>query len=277
MDRRVKLAPKAQPKFETGGVSKFGYDAAQTRANLKKRQFRSTPGFQLPKTKMVGNKKLTLKSSGTHKAITGRYFADQAAWMAAGAVENALLEKRSLDEGMDEYWNIADQIKSVVGMGATFINPLLGAVAGPVIEGLLQWGDAFAKNTPGGMLVPGLDQKEGTYTKNYREYLDNAAKNNQPAASYKDWKEWKQKTEEYEKASDEKAKEEEGGSCQIITETMLDGMTIEEFMEQEGIEMEKEKVPPPPPEPPKTMSPEEVKKREDDLKWGDSIINRGFF
>lgn len=243
MDRRVKLAPKAQPIFNTGGVSKFGYDAGQTRANLKKRQFRNAPGFQLPKTKMVGNKKLVMKSSGTHKAVTGRYFADQAAWMAAGAVENALLEKRSLDEGMDEYWNIADQIKSVVGMGATFINPLLGAVAGPVLEGVAQVAAEVAKsgNVEGtaNLFKRGEEELFAKYVE-YVKKLEAQDKTWKDGLTFDRWKEWY--------TSNNPDEEEEGGSCQIITEAMLDGMSIEEFMAQEGIPKETEKPPPKEPE-----------------------------
>jgi hypothetical protein len=208
---------------------------------------------------MVGNKKLTLKSSGIHKAITGRYFADQAAWMAAGAVENALLEKRSLDEGMDEYWNIADQIKSVVGMGATFINPLLGAVAGPVMEGVAQVAAEVAKsgNVEGtaNLFKRGEEELFAKYVE-YVKKLEAQDKTWKDGLTFDRWKEWY--------TSNNPDEEEEGGSCQIITEAMLDGMSIEEFMAQEGIPKETEKPPPKEPEMVRmSATPEENKAIED--------------
>lgn len=237
MDRRVKLAPKAQPIFNTGGVSKFGFDSNQTRAILKKRQFRSTPGFAVPKTKRVGNKSFVMKNKGTQPSIAGRMFANQAAWLAASAVEGALIEKRTLDADMDDYYDIVDQVKSVVGAGVSYINPLLGMIAGPVLEGISQFASETAKsgNVEGtaNLFKRGEEELFAKYVE-YVKKLEAQDKTWKGGLTFDRWKEWY--------TSNDQA-EEEGGSCQRITEEMLGGQSIEEFMAQQGIPEEKPKEP----------------------------------
>lgn len=155
-------------------------------------------------------------------SVPGRFFSSQAAWMAAAEAQQEL-KKYRLDP-MNPLWEVADQAGSIVGTGLSYINPILGALAGPVVEGISQLATQAAKNNVfEGAMSFGSKQDIADFER-YAQFL----KDNPDIVgiTFDDWKQYDVKNQEYA-----------GGSCQKIqlSEEELGGKTVEEYMKEQGI------------------------------------------
>lgn len=164
--------------------------------------------------KMSSFRNRTVQSS----AVPGRYFSDQAAWIAA-AVANQELKQYRLDP-TNQNWDIVDQVGSIVSSGLSYVNPVLGMVAGPAIEGIAQLASQAAKNNvfEGAM---GLGSNENIADfKRYAKFLE---ENPDISITQDEWKAYDDQLQAYEG---------KGSSCKKvrITPEMLNGQTLEEYM-----------------------------------------------
>jgi hypothetical protein len=120
-------------------------------------------------------------------------------------------------------WGVVDGVGSIVSSGIGFVDPLLGAIARPAIEGITQLaGQAGKNNVFEG--YSGLGSKEDTDDfKRYAKFLED---NPNLSITMDAWKEYD------DKVNDKHL------SCQkvTITEDMLNGQTVEEYMAARGIE-----------------------------------------
>jgi hypothetical protein len=216
MDRRVRLAPKATSQKGSSGIYKSGYNLppvalpGMTPEVLKRFKTSSKATSLMKKMKAS----TLAKTKAMSKSVPGRFYANSAAWAAAGAAHDALLSTRVVDENMEDFWNVADQIKSVVSTGAMYVNPLLGVFLGPIIEGVAQLSQKVLQNN----------------NTDYLAYKSETEKQRRKPVSYDEWNKWRT----------EKNGENNGGSCQIITVEMLGGKTVEEYMAERGIEPAKD-------------------------------------
>jgi hypothetical protein len=121
------------------GISKSGYQlppvALPGLTNQERLRLKATSSGAI--TKYKGNQSLKNRlNSSSGKAVPGRSFSQEALWQAS-SVSQQLLNQQLLSQqqqqGPGEGWDPTDVIASVVSAGASFINPLLGAVAGPVV------------------------------------------------------------------------------------------------------------------------------------------------
>jgi len=260
MDRRVRLAPKATAQKGGTGIYRSGYNLppvalpGMTPEVLKR--FKSSSKVTSLMKKMKAS--TLAKTKAMSKSVPGRFYASAAAWAAAGAAHDALLSNRVVDENMEDFWNVADQIKSVVSTGAMYINPLVGALVQPLLEGITQLAAASAKSNA----FEGTSSPLGNISKvdfeEYVKYLRELEAKNQGGVTFDQWKAWRTKQAE-----------QEGGSCQIVTEEMLQGKTVEEYMAEKGIS------PATPIEAPKTTPLKPTEKEQEDIeealkdvKWG---------
>lgn len=257
---QVKRAPAAAAKKGTGGVYKTGYKQPPIALPGM------TPALQR-KLKADARVKTVLKSlesemrkPGGVGAIPGRFFAEQGLWLAAGKAHDMLLENRPVIEGMDTAFQVSQQIGSVVGSGLMYVNPVLGALAGPVIEGITQLALVTAKNNQvGGSMNLNTDPAE---FKRYVDFVTEMEKQNKTWKGGITFDRWK----EYDTAKKQETEEEEGGSCQVVTQAMLGDLSIEEYMEQAGIpKADPKKAVPEPEVIPARGTPEEEAKIEKDL------------
>jgi hypothetical protein len=155
-------------------------------------------------------------------SIPGRFFSSQAAWMAAAEAQNELRQYR-LDP-TSPAWEFVDQAGSIVGTGLSYINPLLGALAGPAVEGIAQLATQAAKNNVfEGSMGFGSKQDVSDFQQ-YTQFL----KDNPDIVgiTLDDWKQYNNKLQEAT-----------GGSCQQIqlTEAELAGQSVEDYMKTQGI------------------------------------------
>ncbi len=67
--------------------------------------------------------------------IPGRAFALQNVSMAASELVNSIQQNQITEEN-EAYWNTVNTIGSVVGGALSFVNPLLGAIAQPIVSGI---------------------------------------------------------------------------------------------------------------------------------------------
>jgi hypothetical protein len=155
-------------------------------------------------------------------SIPGRFFSDQTAWMAAAEAQQELQKYRLQPE--DPAWEFVDQIGSVVSTGLNYINPLLGALAGPAIEGIAQLATQAAKNNAfEGTMSLGSKEDVADFQR-YAKWLEENP--DIVGITLEEWKQYDNKLKEYNG---------EGGSCQRITPAMLGGLTVEEYMKQNGV------------------------------------------
>ena len=196
---------------------------------------------------MTAFKNRTVSSS----SIPGRFFSDQAMWIAAAEAQQELQKYRLNPE--DPNWEIVDQVGSIVSSGLNYINPILGAIAAPVIEGITQIATQAAKNNAfEGTMGLGSNEDISDF-KRYTEYVAQMEKEGYFGLTFDAWKKWD---------TEMKAYYNEGGSCQKITQAMLGGLTLEEYMKENGINPAG-----PPPTAPKGEKQREVtKQEEEDLK-----------
>lgn len=170
---------------------------------------------------MTAFKNRTVSSS----SIPGRFFSDQAMWIAAAEAQRELQKYRLNPE--DPNWEIADQVGSIVSTGLNYINPILGALAGPLVEGVAQLATQAAKNNAfEGTMGFGSNENISDF-KRYADYVAQMEKEGYFGLKFDDWKKWD---------TDMKAYNNEGGSCQKITKDMLGGLTLEEYMKENGID-----------------------------------------
>jgi hypothetical protein len=184
-------------------------------------------------------------------SIPGRFFSDQAMWIAAAEAQRELQKYRLNPE--DPNWEIADQVGSIVSTGLNYINPVLGALGGPLIEGISQLASHAAKNNVfEGSMGFGSNENIADF-KRYADYVAQMEKEGYFGLKFDDWKKWDTAMKAYNN---------EGGSCQKITQDMLGGLTLEEYMKQNGVDPAG-----PPPEAPKGEKQRELTAQEQqDLK-----------
>ena len=121
------------------GISKSGYQlppvALPGLTNKERLRLKATSSGAI--TKYKGNQSLKNRlNSSSGKAVPGRSFSQEALWQASGVSQQLLnqqLLSQQQQQGSGEGWDPTDLITSVVSTGASFINPLLGAVAAPVV------------------------------------------------------------------------------------------------------------------------------------------------
>jgi hypothetical protein len=218
---QVRRAPKAQPK--SGGVGRMrgGYSLPPIELpGLSKPQIQAIKvaakksGFK--PNRSVGN----IKTPGgfNQKAVPGRAFSSQGAWMAAAMASDQLMNARNVDQENQQFWEIADQIKSVVSMGATiFGGPVVGAITDVITGGIAA--------------IVERNKKEGERIVEYERYMDELKKQGKGGVTFSAWDKW-----DKEKAGKEEEEEEdEAVLCQTVTEDMLNGQTLEEYMASEGV------------------------------------------
>lgn len=230
--KRDNLPPPIKTKFNDRvptprlGTQKAGWGKPVPLLGLTKEQAIKVKSNMVSKgvtkktvDKMTAFRNKTVQSS----AVPGRYFSDQAAWIAA-AVANQELKQFRLDP-YSSNWDIVDQVGSIVSTGLSYVNPILGMVAGPAIEGIAQLATQAAKNNvfEGSM---GLGSNENIA--DFKRYAKFMEENPDLAITQDEWKAYDDKLQEYEG---------KGSSCKktTITPEMLGDQTLEEFMEENGV------------------------------------------
>lgn len=158
-------------------------------------------------------------------AIPGRFFSDQAAWIAAAAAQQELQQFRLNPQ--DPAWGAVDQIGSIVSTGLSYINPILGALGGPMVEGIAQIATQAAKNN---VFEGGMNLGSNEYVADFKRYAKFLEDNPDIVGiTFDEWKKYDDQLQAYNGA---------GSQCQKlkITPEMLGDQTLEEYMAENGID-----------------------------------------
>lgn len=240
--------PNAPPAIKTNlspniprpplGAQKAGWGKPVPLLGLTKEQAAKVKSTMVSKgitkntvQKMSSFRNKTVQSS----AVPGRYFSNQAAWIAAAVAQQELQQYR-----LDPYnpvWGVVDQVGSIVSTGLSYVNPILGAIAGPAVEGIAQLASQAAKNNAfEGTMGLGSNENIADF-KRYAKFLED---NPDIVITQDEWKAYDDQLQAYEG---------KGSSCKkfTITPEMLGDQTLEEYMAENGI-----KPVGPPPEKPKS-------------------------
>ena len=209
------------------GVTRSGWGKPVPLLGLTKKeqqQMKSTFQSKGISKNVVKNMTAFKKRTVPGASIPGRFFSDQAVWFAASQAQQEL-QKYRLDPE-DPNWEIASQVGSIVSTGLSYINPILGAVAGPLVEGIAQLAKQGAKNNifEGGYSF-GSNEDQANF-KTYAAYVEQLGKEGYSPVTFDEWNKYNEEMKVYNNA---------GGSCQIITPDMLGDLTVEEYMKQNGI------------------------------------------
>lgn len=151
--KKSSTKPKPQPTRLGVGITRQGYNLPPVALPGMTRQDRNRMAAISSSRKMPRpSGSLKNRVGKAINSIPGRMFSQQALWSAAGIANDAILSARQQKDEDTDYWNTVDTLGDVVSAAAGYVNPILGAVAKPIISGIGQMADQFVENQRKGLL-----------------------------------------------------------------------------------------------------------------------------
>lgn len=151
MNKRSSKPSVSKPPARGVGITRQGYNLPPVALPGMTKQDRNR--LAATSSRKVPQPSGSLKNR-VGKAINstpGRMFSQQALWTATGAANDAILSARQPKDEDADYWNTIDTLGDVVSAAAGYINPVLGAIAKPLISGIGQMADQFVENQRRGL------------------------------------------------------------------------------------------------------------------------------